>query len=86
MAEATDRSSLPATGGPADESPRPYSSVSYLAIGGLIISVAYAGVMAIGAGIALLNRTPWILPVWTFVFPLGAALLCWAARVRIHNS
>ena len=85
MTEATDRPN-PVSVAPADVSQRPYSSVSYLAIGGLIISVAYVGVMTIGAGIALLNRTPWILPVWTFVFPLGAALLCWAARVRIHNS
>jgi hypothetical protein len=86
MTEATNRSTLPASAGPADDSPRPYSTVSYLAIGGLILAVAYATVMTIGVVIALFNRTPWILPLWSLAFPLGAALLCWAARVRIHNS
>ncbi len=34
-----------------------------------------------------MNRTPWILPVWSFAFSARAhALLCWAARVRIRNS
>ncbi len=86
MTEATDRSSLPVSVGRADESPKPYSSVSYLAIGGFILAAAYAAVMAIGVVIALFNRTPWILPVWSFAVPLGGALICCAARVRIHNS
>jgi hypothetical protein len=83
MTEAIDRSSAPVS---ADDSTRPYSSVSYLAIGGLILAGAYATVMAIGAVIALVHRTPWILPLWTLAFPLGAAVLCWGARVRIRNS
>jgi hypothetical protein len=86
MTEATNRSSPPVSTGPADDSPRPYSSVSYLAIGGLILAVAYATVMTLGAAVALFNRSPWILPAWTLVFPLGTALVCWAARVRIRNS
>ncbi len=86
MTEAINRSTLPASAGPTDDSPRPYSTVSYLAIGGLILAVAYATVMTIGVVIALFNRTPWILPLWSLAFPLGAALLCWAARVRIRNS
>jgi len=86
MTEATNHSSLPVSAGPVDDSSKPYSSVSYLAIGGIILAVAYAAVMTIGAVIALFNRTPWILPSWTLVFPLGAALVCWAAQVRIHNS
>jgi hypothetical protein len=86
MTEATNRSTLSASAGPGDDSPRPYSTVSYLAIGGLILAVAYATVMTIGVIIALFNRTPWILPLWSLAFPLGAALLCWAARVRIRNS
>lgn len=86
MTEAANRSSVPVSAGPTDDSAKPYSSVSYLAIGGFILAVAYSAIMAIGAVIALCNRTPWILPAWTLVFPLGTALLCWAARVRIHNS
>jgi len=83
MTEAIDRSSAPVS---ADDSTRPYSSVSYLAIGGLILAGAYATVMGVGAVIALLHRSPWILPPWTLAFPLGAAFLCWGARVRIRNS
>jgi hypothetical protein len=86
MTEATNQSSLPVSAGPTADSSRPYSSVSYLAIGGILLAIAYAAVMTIGVVIALFNRTPWILPAWSFIFPLGAALVCWAARVRIHNS
>ena len=80
MTEATNRTTLPASAGPADDSTRPYSSVSYWAIGGFILAVAYAAVMTIGVVIALFNRMPWILPLWSLVFPLAAALVCWAAR------
>ncbi len=86
MTEATNRSTLSASAGPADDSTKPYSSVSYWAIGGFLLAVAYATVMTVGVVIALFNRMPWILPLWTLVFPLAAALVCWAARVRIHNS
>jgi hypothetical protein len=83
MTEAIDRTSAPAS---ADDSTRPYSSVSYWAIGGFILAVVYTTAMTVGVVIALINRKPLILPLWALVFPIGAALLCWGARVRIRNS
>ncbi len=85
MTEATNRPVLPAPA-PVDDSSRPYSSVSYLAIGGFILGVAYAAVMTIGVVIALLNRTPWILPPWS---PGGVPAGCGPrllGRPRSHSQ
>ena len=94
MTEATDRAqdvqaaaSAPAAApsGP-DEAPRPYSSVSFLAIGGFALAVGYGVVITTGALVALFYRMPWVLPVWSLAFPLAAVAVCWAARSRIANS
>jgi hypothetical protein len=78
---------LPAAPPPSgDEPPKPYSSLSVLAIVGFALAVCYAVVMVLGELIALLNHAPLILPLWTFVFPLAAAGVCWAARSRVRNS
>lgn len=95
MAEVTDRppdppaatASLPAAPPAApDEAPRAYSSLSLLAVAGLAVAAVYGLIVVVGAAVALFNRTPWILPLWSLAAPLAAALVCWAARVRIQNS
>ncbi len=90
MAEATDRPadnvaapSIPESPPPrvaADEAPGAYSSVSIVAILGFVLSVLYALVVGLGGLVALFNRTPWILPIWTLVLPLVAVAVCFAAR------
>jgi len=82
MAETTD----PNTAAPPDEAPKSYGSLSLLALGGLVVAVAYAVVVLVGAAVALFNRMPWILPTWSLAVPLAAVVLCWAARVQIQNS
>ena len=95
MAEANDRppdpktmtASLPAAPPAApDEAPKAYSSLSLLAMAGLAVAVVYGVIVVVGAAVALFNRTPWILPLWSLAAPLAAALVCWAARVQIQNS
>lgn len=95
MAEATDRpagttdATAPAPAAPppaAAEAPKPYSSLSILAVVGFTLAVLYAAVMAVGEVVALVNHSQWILPLWTFVFPLGAAAVCWVARGRVRSS
>ena len=96
MAETTDRpadptvaasiSEAPPPAGAADEVPRAYSSVSIVAILGLLLSVLYALLVGPGAFLALFNHTPWILPIWTFVLPIVAVAVCFAARARIRKS
>ena len=98
MAEATDRpadraattASIPAAppppAGAADEAPRAYSSVSVVAIVGFVLSALYALVVGLGGLVALFNRTPWILPIWTLFLPVVAVAVCFAARARIRKA
>ena len=86
MTEVTHRPPEPAGAAAADETTKPYSSMSPLAIGGFVVAVGYSVVIAAGALIALFNRTPWVLPLWSLVFPLGAIVVCWAARAGIAGS
>jgi hypothetical protein len=98
MAEATNR---PQTAGTADSTaerseaspltppaePEPYRPLSILALAGFIVAVLYALFVAVGGIVALfLVHDPWLLPIWLFVIPLTAAIVCWAARARIRNS
>ncbi len=94
MAEAADRpadqsvaASIPEAPPPAgDDAPRVYSSVSIVAIIGLVVAVLYAATVGVGGLIALFHRAPYILPLWLFAVPVGAAAVCWAARARIRAS
>ena len=95
MAETTDHPpdpkglAAPLPAAPAlapDEAPKSYSSLSLLAVSGLGAAVLYALVVGVGGAIALFNRTPWVLPLWSLAVPVAAVVLCWAARVRIQNS
>ena len=86
MTEATDRPPDPASTTAADDAPKSYSSVSPLAIGGFALAAAYSLVIAVGALIALFNRTPWVLTIYSLGIPLVAIVVCWAARSGIASS
>jgi hypothetical protein len=63
-----------------------YRPLSLLALAGFGIAVVYALVVLIGAAVALFSHIPWLMPVWTFLLPLAALVLCWAARSQIRDS
>jgi hypothetical protein len=63
-----------------------YRPLSLLALAGFGLAVLYALVVLIGAAVALFSRIPWLMPSWTFLLPLAALVLCWAARTRIRES
>ncbi|HTU17957.1 MAG TPA: stage II sporulation protein M [Gemmataceae bacterium] len=63
-----------------------YRPLSLLALAGFGIAVIYALVVLIGAAVALFNHIPWLMPSWTFLLPVAALVLCWAARLRIDGS
>src|SRR5260370_2006474 len=95
MADATD---LPATGGetasaaesittePAagrpEREPEPYRPLSLLAVAALGVAGVYSAVVIFGGLFAMLNRSPLLLPRWTFALPLLAA--CPALLPRLH--
>src|SRR5262245_26915993 len=95
MAEATDRPQAPEQAPPdavipaeqlGSSPPEPYQPLSLLAMAGFGLAVVYCLVVVIGAAVALFSRTPWLMPYWTFLLPLAALVVCWAARTRIFNS
>lgn len=63
-----------------------YRPLSLLALAGFALAVLYALVVLVGAAVALFSRIPWLMPGWTFLLPLAALIVCWAARTRIRNS
>lgn len=63
-----------------------YRPLSLLALAGFGLAVLYALVVVIGAAAALFNRIPWLMPNWTFLLPVAALVVCWAARTRIRDS
>lgn len=63
-----------------------YRPLSLLALAGFGIAVVYALVVLIGAAVALFSHIPWLMPFWTFLLPLAALVLCWAARSQIRDS
>jgi hypothetical protein len=60
--------------------PRRLLAVAGLGLAGLLLT------LGMGSVVAFSNRNPWLLPGWTIIFPIGAAVLCWVARVRIRES
>ena len=96
MAEAADHPAdkgvtasipeAPPPPGAAGAAPQVYGSVSVVAIVGLALAALYALVIGAGGLIALFNHTPLLLPIWTLVFPVAAAGVCWAARTQIRKS
>jgi hypothetical protein len=98
MAEATDRSSSPGQippnagvsgeeqGAIAPVSSDTYQPLSLLALASFGLALLYALVVLILGAVALLGRNPFLMPGWTFLFPIAVLILCWAARMRIRNS
>jgi hypothetical protein len=98
MAEATDRPQtseqvppdavMPGEQLPAvpPAAPETYQPLSLLAMAGFAIAIIYTLVVLIGGAVALFGRIPWLMPYWTFLLPLAAWIVCWAARTRIRDS
>jgi hypothetical protein len=63
-----------------------YRPLSLLALAGFGVAVLYAFVVVLGGVVALINRVPWLMPMWTFIIPVAALVVCWAARTRIRDS
>ncbi len=87
MAETTDRPRGEAEA-PAELSAptSAYRPLSLLALVGFGLSAVFALVVAVGGGINLFGRTPFLLPGWSFLLPLAALIVCWAGRARILAS
>jgi hypothetical protein len=84
MAETTDRPR--GVDEAAGEHLETYRPLSLLALAGFGLAVLYALIVLVGGGIALYGRTPWLMPAWSFLLPLAALVVCWAARNRIRDS
>lgn len=80
---AAPRGDLGTLAPPAKETYRP---LSLLALAGFGLAAVYALVVLGGAAVALFGHIPWLMPLWTFLLPLAAVVLCWAARMRIRDS
>ena len=66
--------------------PQTYQPLSMLAVVALGIAAIYTAVVVLGGVFAMLNRTPWLLPVWSILFPLLAAGAAYIARFHIRRS
>ena len=64
----------------------PYRPVSLLAVAGFAVVSLWACFLVIGALVALISKTPWLLPYWTVLFPLAGIALSAVARFRIKQS
>jgi hypothetical protein len=71
---------------PSAEAPEPYQPLSLLAIAGFVLCLLYALVVIGGGVVALINHTPWLLPLWTLLLPIVGVALAWVARGRIQGS
>jgi hypothetical protein len=63
-----------------------YRPLSLLALAGFGLAVVYGLVVLLGGAVAIYNRVPWLLPIWTFLVPILAVVLSWVARSRIRDS
>jgi hypothetical protein len=102
MAEAIDRpagseqqgTSAPSVGAggaphpvpPALPEPEVYRPLSLPALAGFSLAVVYAAVLGLSSLVALINRSPLLLPWGLFLIPLAAAGLSWVARNQIRSS
>lgn len=94
MAETTDHPQVPPDAILSEEAsdaraPAPsetYQPLSLLAMAGFGLAVVYALAVLLGGALSLLARIPWLMPYWTFLFPIAALVICRAARTRILTS
>lgn len=85
MAEPTS-SPAAADGAAAVPEPLVYRPLVLQAIIGFGIAALYAAVVLLGLVVALVAGSPWMMPVWTLLFPLAGVLLSLIARARIRTS
>jgi hypothetical protein len=71
---------------PGAEAGETYRSLSLLAAAALVLAGFYTLMVGVGLVVALVMRSPWILPLWTFLIPMLCLMLSWIARVRIQSS
>jgi hypothetical protein len=76
--------SVPAS--PAVAEPAAYRPLSLLAVVGLGLAGAYAAVVVLGGLVALLQGNPWLMPFWTILFPIAAAVLSLLGLLRVQRS
>lgn len=68
------------------ETDAPYRPISLLAGTGFAVAVLYGLMIGLGVLFGFFQRSPWLLPLWTFLLPVLGVILSWMARIRIQNS
>ena len=77
-------SSTSADSGPSES--QPYRPLSLLAIAAFGLAAVYTVIAVIVGLIAMLNRTPLPLPIWTLLLPVLATTMAFVARFQIRRS
>jgi hypothetical protein len=76
----------PVPASPAVAEPPAYRPLSLLAVVGLGVAIIYAAVVVVGGAFAFFFGNPFLMPtIWVLV-PIGAAVLCGMAMLRIQRS
>jgi hypothetical protein len=75
----------PATGAPATGE-ETYKPISGLALGGLILSGIFAGLVVFSTAVALVKGAPIFLPTWLLLTPIVGFILCLVGRNQILGS
>ncbi|HXG10895.1 MAG TPA: hypothetical protein VNK04_14140 [Gemmataceae bacterium] len=81
--------SIPGPGFAGSEAPAEspgYQPLSLLAIIGCALAALYGTVVLVGFAASILFGSPWLMPLWTLVFPLVAMGLALVARSQIRRS
>lgn len=84
MAESMEQAGSVSGGVPAEH--LVYQPLSLLAVAGFGLALLYAVVVLLGFVSSVLIGSPWLMPIWTMVFPVLAGTLSLTARGRILRS
>jgi hypothetical protein len=76
----------PALGPAPAAEPPPYRPLSLLAVVAFGAAAIFAAVVGFGGLFAMINRTPWLLPMWMVVLPILAVGTAFLARFQIRQS
>src|SRR5215471_14396412 len=76
----------PAPGPAPAAEPQPYRPLSLLAVVAFGTAVVFAAVVGFGGLFAMINRTPWLLPMWMIFLPVLAIGTAFLARFQIRQS
>ena len=63
-----------------------YRSVSILALISLMIAAGYAAIATLVGIVCFLTSEPFLMPDWTLLFPVSAAVMALVAGVKIKRS